>query len=120
MISPQRPQRFRAPESEGQSPGGAALRRRRAGKAALCAAAYGTERTMDLNELTSKVIEAAGEVHSHLGPGLLESIYEECLAHELHLHGVASKRQEPLPLFYKGRKLDCGSRLDLWVSAVLF
>ncbi|MEJ5347121.1 MAG: GxxExxY protein [Desulfosoma sp.] len=59
---------------------------------------------MDLNELPSKGIGAAIEGHRHLGPGLLESIYEECLAHELYLRGMAFKRQEPLPLFYKGRK----------------
>ncbi|MEJ5347124.1 MAG: GxxExxY protein [Desulfosoma sp.] len=59
---------------------------------------------MDLNELTSKGIGAAIEVHRHLGPGLLESVYEECLVYELHLRGMAFKRQEPLPLFSKGRK----------------
>uniref|UniRef100_A0A832A851 GxxExxY protein n=1 Tax=Desulfacinum infernum TaxID=35837 RepID=A0A832A851_9BACT len=71
---------------------------------------------MEANEITSQIIGAAIEVHRHLGPGLLESTYEECLAHELSLRGVAFRRQHPLPLTYKGKILDCGYRLDFLVE----
>jgi GxxExxY protein len=67
-------------------------------------------------ELTERVIGAAIEVHRALGPGLLESAYEECLCHELHLRGISFERQVPLPVEYKGVKLDCGYRLDLVVE----
>jgi GxxExxY protein len=70
-------------------------------------------------ELTECVIGAAIEVHRALGPGLLESAYEECLCHELHLRGIAFQRQVPLPVQYKGVNLDCGYRLDLIVEDVL-
>jgi GxxExxY protein len=65
---------------------------------------------------TSSIIGAAIEVHRHLGPGLLESAYEECLCHELHLRGISFRRQIDLPVEYKGLKLDCGYRLDLLVN----
>jgi GxxExxY protein len=65
---------------------------------------------------TSPIIGAAIEVHRHLGPGLLESAYEECLCHELHLRGIGFRRQVDLPVEYKGLKLDCGYRLDLIVN----
>jgi GxxExxY protein len=68
------------------------------------------------NDITGKIIGAAIEVHKHLGPGLLESAYEECLCCELHLRGIEFKRQVPLPLNYKGLKLDCGYRMDLLVE----
>ena len=67
-------------------------------------------------ELTEKIIACAMEVHRYLGPGLLESAYEECLCHELDLHGVSFERQRPLPLEYKGVKLDCGYRMDIVVN----
>ncbi|MGA9979560.1 MAG: GxxExxY protein [Candidatus Sulfotelmatobacter sp.] len=67
-------------------------------------------------ELTERVIGAAIEVHRALGPGLLESAYEECLCHEFHLQGISFERQRPLPVEYKGVKLDCGYRLDLIVE----
>ncbi len=54
---------------------------------------------------TSPIIGAAIEVHRNLGPGLLESAYEECLCHELHLRGLECKRQVPLPLLYKGSQI---------------
>jgi GxxExxY protein len=56
-------------------------------------------------ELTEKLIAAAIEVHRHLGPGLLESVYEECYCHELLLQKVPLERQKPLPLEYKGINL---------------
>ena len=65
---------------------------------------------------TSPIIGAAIEAHRNLGPGLLESAYEECLCHELHLRGLDCKRQVPLPLLYKGLKLDCGYKIDLIVQ----
>jgi GxxExxY protein len=68
------------------------------------------------NRITGEIIGAAIEVHKVLGPGLLESAYEECLCHELGLRGVAFERQVPLPLEYKGITLDCGYRLDLIVE----
>ena len=63
-------------------------------------------------ELTERVLGAAIEVHRALGPGLLGSAYEECLCHEFHLRGIGFSRQVPLPVEYKGVKLDCGYRLD--------
>ena len=71
---------------------------------------------MDINRLTGEVIGAAIEVHKALGPGLLESAYEECLCRELFLRKMSLKRQEPLPIEYKGVKLDCGYRLDIVVA----
>jgi GxxExxY protein len=68
------------------------------------------------NNISGKIIGAAIEVHKHLGPGLLESAYEECLCCELDLRGIEFKRQVPLPLNYKGLNLDCGYRLDLLVE----
>jgi GxxExxY protein len=71
---------------------------------------------MDINKLSSKIIGAAIEVHKALGPGLLESAYEECLCHEFGLRGLSNERQKPLPVTYKGKKLDCGYRLDIVVE----
>ena len=71
---------------------------------------------MDINELSSKIIGAAIEVHKALGPGLLESAYEECLCHEFGLRGLSNERQKPLPVIYKGIELDCGYRLDIVVE----
>jgi len=65
---------------------------------------------------TSPIIGAAIEVHRHLGPGLLESAYEECLCHELHLRGLTFQRQVDLPVVYKGLQLDCGYKIDLIVN----
>ena len=66
--------------------------------------------------LTERVIGAAIEVHRHLGPGLLESAYEECLFWELGQAGLRTQRQVPLPVVYKEVKLDIGYRLDLVVQ----
>ena len=68
------------------------------------------------NELTHGIIGAAIEVHRCLGPGLLESCYEECLARELQLRGLAFDRQKALPVVYKDVKLECGYRIDLLVD----
>ena len=74
---------------------------------------------MHVNEITKIVIGAAIEVHKNLGPGLLESAYEECLARELALQGVAFTKQEGLPLEYKGVKCDVGYRIDLFVEGLV-
>ena len=71
---------------------------------------------MSLNEITARIIGAAIEVHIALGPGLLESAYEECLSQELQLRGISFERQKPLPVEYKGARLDCGYRLDMVVE----
>ena len=71
---------------------------------------------MDINKLTGKVIGAAIEVHKALGPGLLESTYEECLCVELELRKIPYERQKELPIEYKGITLDCGYRLDMVVA----
>jgi GxxExxY protein len=69
-----------------------------------------------INDLTKAIIGAAIEVHRALGPGLLESAYEECLCEELKLRGMPFERQKPLPVTYKGKQLDCGYRLDVVVA----
>jgi len=66
--------------------------------------------------LTEKVIGLAIEVHRHLGPGLLESAYEECLCFELETNGIGHDRQVPLPVTYKNAKLECGYRMDVVVE----
>jgi len=74
------------------------------------------EPMMNMNQLSSKIIGAAIEVHKTLGPGLLESAYEECLCHELGMQGLLFEKQKPLSIDYKGQKLDCGYRLDVIVE----
>ena len=66
--------------------------------------------------LTREIIGAAIEVHRTLGPGLLESAYEECLARELVLRGIKFERQKPVPVVYKDVKLECGYRMDFLVD----
>jgi GxxExxY protein len=70
----------------------------------------------DINTLTGEVIGAAIEVHKALGPGLLESAYEQCLCRELELRNKAFVRQQAIPITYKGIELDCGYRADLIVQ----
>ena len=71
---------------------------------------------MSENEISSKIIGAAIEVHKQLGPGLLESTYETCLAYELKQMGLDVKQQQALPVVYKEVKLDAGYRIDLLVE----
>lgn len=71
---------------------------------------------MKVNEVTQAIIGAAIEVHRALGPGLLESAYEECLCRELTLRQVSFVRQHQLPIEYKGLRLDCGYRIDILVA----
>jgi GxxExxY protein len=69
-----------------------------------------------VNVLTREIIGAAIEVHRHLGPGLLESAYQECLAREFVLREIPFKSERPLPLEYKGLRLNCGYRMDFLVD----
>jgi GxxExxY protein len=71
------------------------------------------------NELTEAIIGAAMEVHRALGPGLLESSYEMCLCRELSIRGIPFERQVPIPVEYKGVKLDCGYRADIVVDGTI-
>jgi GxxExxY protein len=71
---------------------------------------------MHINQLSSKIIGAAIEVHKALGPGLLESAYEECLCHELNRNSLSFERQKALPIVYKGKRLDCGYKIDIVVE----
>jgi len=71
---------------------------------------------LDVNKTTESIIGAAIEVHRHLGPGLLESAYEECLCEELSLRKIPFTRQVALPVVYKNKKLDIGYRIDLLVD----
>lgn len=71
---------------------------------------------MEFDKLSNRVIGCAIEVHMQLGPGLLESTYEQCLAHELSLNNIDFKVQHPLPVEYKGILLDCGYRVDLLIE----
>jgi GxxExxY protein len=69
-----------------------------------------------LNLLSNRVIGAAIRVHDELGPGLLESAYEACLSFELLDQGLRVERQVPLPLVYRGQRLECGYRIDMIVN----
>jgi GxxExxY protein len=68
------------------------------------------------DDLSTRVIGCAIEVHRELGPGLLESAYEQCLAYELNRAGLSFRVQQPIPIEYKQMKLDCGYRIDLLVD----
>ena len=72
-----------------------------------------------VNKITETVIRCAMEVHRVLGPGLLESAYEECVTHEAIQQKLRVKRQVPLPVVYKGIKLDCGYRMDMVVEDLI-
>jgi GxxExxY protein len=100
-IGPQGTQRTQRKEKEFREKGG------------------GRPLTPDEDALSHQVIGAAIEVHRHLGPGLLESAYEECLAYEFAQCGLTFERQKPLPVQYKGVKLDCGFRLDFLVGKLV-
>lgn len=74
---------------------------------------------MEFDELSNRVIGCAIEVHRALGPGLLESTYEQCLARELAMADIPFEVQSALPVEYKGVRLDCGYRVDLFVEKQL-
>jgi len=71
---------------------------------------------MEDNTLTEKIIGCAIQVHRQLGPGLLESIYEECLVHELYKSGLSVERQKAMPVIYDDLRMDAGYRIDLFVE----
>ena len=71
---------------------------------------------MENDQLTGKVIGAAIEVHRVLGPGLLESTYQQCLAQELTIRQIQFRQEVPLPVEYKGLRLDCGYRIDMLIE----
>lgn len=70
---------------------------------------------MEFDSLSNRVIGCAIEVHRALGPGLLESAYQQCLAHELAIHTIPHVAEYPLPVEYKGQLIECGYRIDLLV-----
>ena len=72
-----------------------------------------------INQLTHEIIGASIEVHRTLGPGLLESAYRKCLRRELLLRGIRYRKEYPLPLEYKGIRLECGYRVDILVGGVV-
>ena len=72
---------------------------------------------MTENQISERIIGCGIQVHKELGPGLLESSYEECLYYELVQNGLAVEKQKGLPLLYKDVKLDCGYRIDLLVES---
>ena len=76
----------------------------------------GGTQVLDLNKVSGSVIDAAMQVHSALGPGLLENTYEVCVEHELSKRGLNAKSQVPLPVVYDGVRIDLGYRLDLLVE----
>ena len=78
-----------------------------------------TKQGIEFDELSRRVIGCALEVHRALGPGLLESVYQQCLARELAMAGVPFKSEVSLPVEYKGVQLDCGYRLDFVVDGEL-
>ena len=71
---------------------------------------------MEFDDLSKRVIGCAIEVHRELGPGLLESTYEQCLARELSLNGISFQLQHPQPVEYKGIQLDCGYQIDMLIE----
>jgi GxxExxY protein len=81
--------------------------------------AFTEEGKRAVDEWSSKLIGAAIEVHRHLGPGLLENAYEECLCHELNLRGIPYLRQHPVDIDYKGRLVEAAYRIDILVAGLL-
>jgi len=72
-----------------------------------------------VERLARMVVDAGLKVHKALGPGLLESAYEHCLAHELQSRGLSVKRQVPLPIVYDGIKIDAGYRIDILLEEAI-
>jgi len=73
----------------------------------------------ELNALSRKVVDAAFQVHKNLGPGLLESVYEACLCHELKKREIPFQKQASLPIIYDGLEIEAGLRIDLWIDKKL-
>jgi GxxExxY protein len=82
----------------------------------MCGHDRGETLTMNINDISGHVVDAAMKVHSALGPGLLESAYEACLLFELHKRGLKAAAQVELPVVYEGVRIDVGYRLDLLVE----
>lgn len=76
-----------------------------------------TKKNSDI--LSKKIVGAAIEIHRHLGPGLLESAYEQALCYELSIRNIDFERQKQIPAIYKGINLDCGYRLDILVDGLV-
>ena len=76
----------------------------------------GREGLVQRDPLCEQIIGCAIAVHRELGPGLLESVYETCLADELSTSGIEYQRQQPIPVMYRGRQMECGFRADLLVA----
>jgi GxxExxY protein len=74
---------------------------------------------MTENEIAAQIVDAAFKIHTKLGPGLLESVYEVILAHELQKRGLRVVRQVPIPIFYEGIRFDEGFRADLIVENIV-
>jgi GxxExxY protein len=74
---------------------------------------------MDVDSLSNLIIGVAIIVHKELGPGLLESAYEPCMTYEFAARGIRTERQKPLPVHYKGVRLDCGYRMDMVVEDLI-
>ena len=74
---------------------------------------------MEINKITSEILDSAYKVHSALGPGLLESAYQACLVYELRNKGLSVEVEKPLPLIYEEIKMDCGYRLDILVEGIV-
>jgi GxxExxY protein len=72
-----------------------------------------------INQITSRIIQAAIEVHRQVGPGLLEAVYSACLVYELQLTGLRVECQVAVPVIYKGARLDCMYRLDLLIEGIV-
>ena len=79
----------------------------------------GGAETRRFGEVTSAILGACVKIHRELGPGLLESAYQQCLEHELRTAGIVFRAQQTLPVVYKGLELDCGYRLDIVVDEQL-
>jgi GxxExxY protein len=72
-----------------------------------------------INDITSRIIKCAIEVHRQLGPGLLESVYQACLCHELSLEGLAFQRECSFPVIYRGVAIGCVHKLDLLIEEIV-
>lgn len=79
----------------------------------------GTKKKIEFDALSNEVIGCSIEVHRDLGPGLLESAYQQCLAHEFNTRGIAFQKEIQIPVHYKGVRLDCGFRADFIVEGQL-
>ena len=78
--------------------------------------AFGETTTTEIERVATAIVDAAFKIHSKFGPGLLESAYGICLAHELRLRGFQVDREVPLPIIYEGVRLEAGFRIDLLVN----